>query len=44
MSDIGGCFCQPDLLTDALTSIGAPQRTQDWPDGSLYCRQYRHTY
>src|ERR1700735_3869988 len=44
MSLMAGCFIQPDRLTTAVTSMGAPHRGHDVPDGSLGCRQYRHTY
>ncbi|BCJ35710.1 hypothetical protein Athai_32130 [Actinocatenispora thailandica] len=41
MSVIGSWRCQPDRVTAAVTSTGAPQRGHDTPVGSLECRQYR---
>jgi hypothetical protein len=39
MSLVAGCFCQPDALMWARTSIGAPQRGQAVAVGSDSWRQ-----
>jgi len=41
MSLIGGCSCQPERVTTAVTSTGAPHLGQEEPDASLGMRQYR---
>ncbi len=40
MSRMGGCSAQPDFVTRARTSVGAPQCGQVVPPPSLGMRQY----
>ena len=44
MSLIGGCSTQPESLTAALMSTGAPHSGQVGEAGSLGCLQYLQTY
>jgi len=43
MSLIGGCWTQPDRVTDRLMSSAAPQLGQDGPAGGWAIRQYWQT-